>query len=171
MKSFNSAGSFYMIPSDLHSAHIVPPPCSNSFKTGSVSQWVAVDTRLRHSNPGPVLPLVPWQFVEYEPSPKETHPLSHTAGEKSPFYPHSSIPLSPALTPHLNSKVRLFITLPHPIKGAWYKRMKPDFLPGYWRIRAEVGAAVSDVCEPRWSSSRCKDRIGAHPTQLTEEAM
>lgn len=166
MKSFNSAGSFlydHLWPTFFFTH--CPPSFSNSFRTGSVCRWVAGDTPLRHSNPGPVLPLVPWQFVEYEPSPEETRPLSHTAGEKSPFYPPpSSIPLSPALTPHLNSKVRLFISLPHPIKGTWYKRMKPDFLPGYWRIRAEVEAAVSDVCEPPWSSSRCKDKIGAHPT-------
>lgn len=141
------------------------PSCSKSFTTGSVSRWVAGDTLLRRCNPGPVLPSVPWQFEEYEPSPKETRRLSHTAGGKSPLYPpSSSTPLSPALTPHLNSKVRLFISLPHPIKGSWYKRMKLDFLPGYWRIRSEVEAAVSDVCEPRWGSSRCKDKIGGKPT-------
>lgn len=170
MKSLNIAVSLYICIYIFHlwptfCTHCFPPPCSNSFTTGSVSQWVAGDMLLRRSNPSPVLPLVPWQFDEYEPSPKETRPLSHTAGEKSPLYPpSSSIPLSPALTLHLNSKVRLFISLPHPIKGAWYKRMKLDFLPACWRIRAEVEAAVSDVCEPRWSSSRCKDKIGGQPT-------
>lgn len=87
------------------------------------------NTALRRCNPGPVLPTVPRGFVEYEPGPKShtsTSTLTHTHRQKhKKSHPSSSIPLSPALTSHLNSKVRLFISLPHPIKPASYKRMKP----------------------------------------------
>ncbi len=110
---------------------------------------------VRHCNPGPVLPSVPWGFMEYEPGPKRPTPtLTHTKS-----HPSWSIPLSPDLTLHLNSKVRLFISLPHPIKPTLYRRMKPTLPSCCWGIRAEVETAVSDVLQPHHSLSRHTDKI------------
>lgn len=106
------------------------------------------NTALRRYNAGPVLPSVPWGFVEYEPGPKRrTSTVIHTQTHEK-THPSSSIPLSPALTSHLNSKVRLFISLPHPIKPSLYKRTKPSLASCCWRIRAEVETAASDVLQP-----------------------
>lgn len=108
---------------------------SHSFSTGSVSLWV---TGMQHW--GAVIP------VQFSPRPLEdfrnmrqdpevpipashTHTIMHKDTQKEQSHPSSSIALSPALTPHLNSKVRLFISLPHPIKATLYKRMKAATLP------------------------------------------
>lgn len=155
-----------MITSDLHSSHIVFPPLVLTLLQQEVClcEWQGT---------GCWEAVIPVQFSPWSPGnlwnmsqvPKKHVRCRTQRVKKSLLYPpSSSTPLSPALTPHLNSEVKLFISLPHPIKGAWYKRMKLDFFPGYWRIRVEVEAAVSNVCEPRWSSSRCKDKIGGQPT-------
>lgn len=152
MKSFQQSGIFPSSPLAL--MYILLILLFQHRKCFSVSGG---NTLSRRSNPSPVLAFVPWWFVQYEPGPMRhvsTLTQRHTGRKKKP-HPSSSIPLSPALTPHLSSKVRLFISLPHPIKPTLYKRMKVSLPSCCWRIRAEVETVVSDDARPYRSPSRC----------------
>lgn len=148
-----SLSSSPCLGSCLHPSHIL-------LRLFRYRKWFSVsdrDTVLRRCNPSPVLPFVPWGYMEYEP--KDAQPTSHTQRHTKKSHPSSSISLSPALTSHLNSKVRLFISLPHPIRSTLYKRMKSSLSSCSGRIRAEVETAVSHVLQPYNSLSRRTDSV------------
>lgn len=148
-----SLSSSPCLGSCLHPSHIL-------LRLFRYRKWFSVSDRdivLRRCNPSPVLPFVPWGYMEYEP--KDAQPHSHTQRHTKKSHPSSSISLSPALTSHLNSKVRLFISLPHPIRSTLYKRMKSSLSSCSGRIRAEVETAVSHVLQPYNSLSRRTDSV------------